>query len=1451
MDFIMANTGAGGGVDTQAQLMQSAAAAAAVAATNAAAAPVQNAAAVAAAAQLQQQQMQQAILQVQQQQTQQAVAAAAAAVTQQLQQQQQAVVAQQAVVQQQQQQAAAVVQQAAVQQAVVPQPQQAQPNTNGNAGSGSQNGSNGSTETRTNLIVNYLPQTMTEDEIRSLFSSVGEIESVKLIRDKSQVYIDPLNPQAPSKGQSLGYGFVNYVRPQDAEQAVNVLNGLRLQNKTIKVSFARPSSDAIKGANLYVSGLPKTMTQQELEAIFAPFGAIITSRILQNAGNDTQTKGVGFIRFDKREEATRAIIALNGTTPSSCTDPIVVKFSNTPGSTSKIIQPQLPAFLNPQLVRRIGGAMHTPVNKGLARFSPMAGDMLDVMLPNGLGAAAAAATTLASGPGGAYPIFIYNLAPETEEAALWQLFGPFGAVQSVKIVKDPVVLQRRDWENPGVTQLNRLATHSPFASWRNSEEARTDRPSQQLRSLNGEWRFAWFPAPEAVPESWLECDLPEADTVVVPSNWQMHGYDAPIYTNVTYPITVNPPFVPTENPTGCYSLTFNVDESWLQEGQTRIIFDGANSAFHLWCNGRWVGYGQDSRLPSEFDLSAFLRAGENRLAVMVLRWSDGSYLEDQDMWRMSGIFRDVSLLHKPTTQISDFHVATRFNDDFSRAVLEAEVQMCGELRDYLRVTVSLWQGETQVASGTAPFGGEIIDERGGYADRVTLRLNVENPKLWSAEIPNLYRAVVELHTADGTLIEAEACDVGFREVRIENGLLLLNGKPLLIRGVNRHEHHPLHGQVMDEQTMVQDILLMKQNNFNAVRCSHYPNHPLWYTLCDRYGLYVVDEANIETHGMVPMNRLTDDPRWLPAMSERVTRMVQRDRNHPSVIIWSLGNESGHGANHDALYRWIKSVDPSRPVQYEGGGADTTATDIICPMYARVDGDQPFPAVPKRSIKKWLSLPGETRPLILCEYAHAMGNSLGGFAKYWQAFRQYPRLQGGFVWDWVDQSLIKYDENGNPWSAYGGDFGDTPNDRQFCMNGLVFADRTPHPALTEAEHQQQFFQFRLSGQTIEVTSEYLFRHSDNELLHWMVALDGKPLASGEVPLDVAPQGKQLIELPELPQPESAGQLWLTVRVVQPNATAWSEAGHISAWQQWRLAENLSVTLPAASHAIPHLTTSEMDFCIELGNKRWQFNRQSGFLSQMWIGDKKQLLTPRDQFTRAPLDNDIGVSEATRIDPNAWVERWKAAGHYQAEAALLQCTADTLADAVLITTAHAWQHQGKTSFISRKTYRIDGSGQMAITVDVEVASDTPHPARIGLNCQLAQVAERVNWLGLGPQENYPDRLTAACFDRWDLPLSDMYTPYVFPSENGLRCGARELNYGPHQWRGDFQFNISRYSQQQLMETSHRHLLHAEEGTWLNIDGFHMGIGGDDSWSPSVSAELQLSAGRYHYQLVRCQK
>ncbi len=1013
------------------------------------------------------------------------------------------------------------------------------------------------------------------------------------------------------------------------------------------------------------------------------------------------------------------------------------------------------------------------------------------------------------------------------------------------------VLALNHWQNPAISQLNRLAAHPPFNSWRSPASAATDQPSSSLRSLNGQWQFRLFDQPQAVPDAWRLADLPDSREIPVPSNWQMQGYDVPVYTNVTYPFPVDPPRVPQQNPTGCYSLTFQADDQWLSQGQTRIIFEGVNSAFYLWCNGRWVGYGQDSRLPSEFDLTGHLQPGDNRLAVMVLRWSDGSYLEDQDMWRMSGIFRDVALLHKPQTRISDYRIGTRLGAGFSAAVLEAEIHLQGTISADLQLVLQLWQQETLIGETEAVPGSRIIDERGRYAERTTLHLPVTHPALWSAETPHLYRAVILLQTTDGQLIEAEACDVGFREVTIRNGLLLLNGQPLLIRGTNRHEHHPLNGQVMDRETMVTDILLMKQNNFNAVRCSHYPNHPLWYRLCDYYGLYVVDEANIETHGMVPMNRLTDDPDWLPAMSQRVTRMVQRDRNHPCIIIWSLGNESGHGVNHNALYRWIKSADATRPVQYEGGGADTAATDIICPMYARVDEDQPFPAVPKWSIKKWLSLPGEQRPLILCEYAHAMGNSLGGFARYWQAFRQYPRLQGGFVWDWVDQSLIKYDDQGQPWSAYGGDFGDTPNDRQFCMDGLVFADRTPHPSLYEAKHAQQYFSFTLlAGQTpvLEIRSEYLFRATDNEQLRWRVAQDGQTLAEGLVTLDIPPQGSQQIILPDVALSDSPGELWLTAEIVQPQATHWSEAGHISGWQQWPLKEKLPSAPAIIRGPAPQLSESDTLFSVSAGDRRWEFSRQTGVLSQYFIGDQPQLFTAlTDQFIRAPLDNDIGVSEAHRIDPNAWAERWKAAGHYAAEAVLLQCSAGHFSDAVVITTLHRWEYQHTTLFISRKQWRIDAAGDLHISVDVDIAGGGPPPARIGLSCQLSQVAERVNWLGLGPHENYPDRLSSACFDRWDLPLDALYTPYVFPSENGLRCATRQLRYGSHQWQGDFQFNLSRYSQRQLAEISHRHLLRPEPGSWLNIDGFHMGIGGDDSWSPSVAAEYQLTARHYHYQIV----
>ncbi|CAH6101292.1 beta-galactosidase [Klebsiella oxytoca] len=1015
------------------------------------------------------------------------------------------------------------------------------------------------------------------------------------------------------------------------------------------------------------------------------------------------------------------------------------------------------------------------------------------------------------------------------------------------------ILAREDWQNQTITHLNRLPAHPTFASWRDTDAARKNQPSAFRRRLDGQWQFSWARSPFDVDARWLEDDLPDSRSTLVPSNWQMQGYDAPIYTNVRYPIDTTPPRVPQENPTGCYSLTFRVDESWRADGQTQIIFDGVNSAFHLWCNGEWVGYSQDSRLPAAFDLSPYLQPGDNRICVMVMRWSAGTWLEDQDMWRMSGIFRSVWLLNKPTLHLCDVQLTPQLDALYRDAELLVNLSVAAPvaLLEELTVKVELWDDDRLVASHQQSPGSPIIDERGNYAERAAIRLPVERPALWSAETPYCYRAVVSLWRGDEP-IEAEAWDIGFRRVEIKNGLLLLNGKPLLIRGVNRHEHHHQRGQVVTEEDMVQDILLMKQNNFNAVRCSHYPNTPRWYELCNRYGLYVVDEANIETHGMVPMNRISDDPAWLPAFSARVSRMLQSNRNHPSIIIWSLGNESGGGGNHEAMYHWLKRNDPSRPVQYEGGGADSTTTDIICPMYARVDRDQPIPTVPKWGIKKWISLPGEQRPLILCEYAHAMGNSLGNFADYWQAFRDYPRLQGGFIWDWADQAISKTFDDGSVGWAYGGDFGDKPNDRQFCMNGLVFPDRRAHPSLIEAKHAQQYFQFALLAQSplrIRLSSEYLFRATDNEELRWQVQAAGETFAEGSVKLALCPEGQSELTLCDaLTLPAGAEEVWLTLEVVQPQATVWSDAGHRVAWQQFPLAAPLALRGPRSAGSAPALESSDAAWIVRSGSQQWTIDRQSGLLTHWQVDGVEQLLTPlRDQFVRAPLDNDIGVSEVERIDPNAWVERWKSAGLYELSARCVQCDAQRLAHEVVIDSRWHYLRGDEAVIVSHWRMTFDSEGKLHLAVDGERAGTLPPLPRIGLNFQVPDQHQPVSWLGYGPHENYPDRRTSACFSRWQLPLEEMTTPYIFPTENGLRCDSKTLDWGRWHVGGNFHFSVQPYGTTQLMKTDHWHWMKPENGVWITLDAQHMGIGGDDSWTPSVLQQWLLLETQWQYQLT----
>ncbi|WP_122053153.1 beta-galactosidase [Vibrio sp. Evd11] len=1024
------------------------------------------------------------------------------------------------------------------------------------------------------------------------------------------------------------------------------------------------------------------------------------------------------------------------------------------------------------------------------------------------------------------------------------------------------IISAREWENQHITHHNVIEAHAPLNGYTSLAEAMTKNSSNTL-SLNGVWKFQLFDSPELVSEEVVSEHFDDSiwGSIVVPSNWQMQGFDKPIYTNVKYPFADNPPFVPSDNPTGLYRTRFNCTEQELLDTH-RLTFDGVNSAFHLWCNGKWVGYSQDSRLPAEFDVSEYLQAGENTLVVMVLRWSDGSYLEDQDMWWLSGIFRDVILLIKPKVAIEDIGIETQLDACYRDAVLNISTQITKHSNDVescYKLKAELYddQGKLACEPQIVGFGERYVDEKGPWSEMAEHSISVVNPNKWSAESPYLYRCVVSLLNQQDELIDCEAYDVGFRSVEITDSLLKINGKPLLIRGVNRHEHHPELGHTMTREGMIQDIKLLKQNNFNAVRTAHYPNHPLWYELCDEYGLYLVDEANVETHGQFPMCRLSDDASWLNAYMRRMTRLVERDKNHASVIIWSLGNESGIGRNHHAMYQWVKQTDPTRPVQYEGGGADTAATDILCPMYARVDWDLPVvesqPKVtPRVGIRKAIALPNEHRPLILCEYAHAMGNSLGSFDKYWQAFRDNPRLQGGFIWDWVDQGVTKTDSSGKQYWGYGGDFGDDINDRQFCINGLVFPDRTVHPTLHEVKKAQQFYQFKLvsaSPLVIEITSEYLFDAESVETLNWNITQDGIVQCHGSIELLVEAQSSVQIELDGVTIPNTANALnFLNLDVVLNTNTAWADKGHVTAIEQLNLPTQPQLVLDAnLSQNLPQVIETEKQLTVIGDDYQVEFDVLTGTLDSWLVNGVEQLTGGlKDNFYRAPLDNDIGVSEANRVDPNSWIARWQAMGLDSLTPECIEFSHFTQQNSVSVTARIAHLVEGQVRLLTCWQYQLYADGEVKLDVDVQAARGLPSLPRVGLTFALKNLPDGVSWFGRGPHENYPDRKMSAHVGLHQQSINQMHTPYIFPSDSGLRCDVREAKIGGFELKGNFHFSVSRFGQQQLQQAKHTCDLVEQEQLFVNIDGFHMGVGGDDSWTPSVHDEFKLLEEHYHYQV-----
>ncbi len=802
-----------------------------------------------------------------------------------------------------------------------------------------------------------------------------------------------------------------------------------------------------------------------------------------------------------------------------------------------------------------------------------------------------------------------------------------------------------DWENPRMVGRHKVRPHATLLPYPDAETALAGERevSTYFKLLNGDWRFDWAPNPASAPAEFFEdaFDISGWDVITVPSNWQLMGYGTPMYTNVQYPFSPDyMPAVPADdNPVGSYRTTFTVPEAW-EDKQIFIVFDGVDSAFYIWVNGQPVGYSQGSRLPAEFNLTPYLRDGENTLAARVYRWSDGSYLEDQDFWRLSGIYRDVYLYATPGVHIRDFWARPDLDTAYRDATLHLRVNLCSfappDADGYVVETELFDAAQQLVVSDQWSVAGKRLQSVGEDVVH-SFAMPVRDPAKWSAEAPNLYTLLLTLKDGDGNVLEVERCQVGFRKVEIQEGKILVNGAPVIFRGVNRHEHDPDTGHTVSVDSMVEDILLMKRFNVNAVRTCHYPDDPRWYELCDQFGLYLIDEANIESHGV--WDEPTNDPDWHTAFMERGIRMVERDKNHPSVVIWSLGNESGHGPNHAALADWIHENDPSRPVHYESAG-DEPYVDMISTMYPSLD-----------RLVEMATAPGEQRPFILCEYAHAMGNSPGNLKEYWDIIgnEAYPRLRGAFVWDWVDQGLRRTTDEGQDWFAYGGDYGDSPHDGSFCINGLIFPDRTIQPAMWEIKKIYQPVQVEavdLLAGDLEVVNRRCFTDLSDLDVGWTLAVNGEEVQSGQLPPLHTPAGeRELLTVPlDQPSLEPGAEVWLSVSFALAEDTVWAEAGHEVAWEQFRVPIDEASPAGVDIAKMPPLSVvdTEPEAVVAGEAFRLIFDKRVGTVTSFSYREQELVAAgPRPNFWRAPTENDLGQ----------WQERaavqWRAVGLDQLE------------------------------------------------------------------------------------------------------------------------------------------------------------------------------------------------------------
>jgi len=1005
-----------------------------------------------------------------------------------------------------------------------------------------------------------------------------------------------------------------------------------------------------------------------------------------------------------------------------------------------------------------------------------------------------------------------------------------------------------EWMNPGILSKNIEKPRSSFLTYHSIEAALNADPlnSNNVKLLNGEWYFQISKNPSERSMNFFEpaYKCQNWDRIPVPSNWEMLGYDYPIYVNIPYEFSKNPvpPIVPMDyNPVGSYKTNFMIPELWTG-GRVFIHFRDVKSYMNFWINGKFVGMNKGSKMPAEFDITDKIKPGLNDLSVEVFRFSDASYLECQDFWRLSGIEGDVFLIYTNNVRIRDFSAGLTLDDSYTDGIMKLDIKIQSYLKE----------------KGSYSVGYSILDKSGNLIadDKKNIVVSdisetdvkfvkvISTPNKWSAEDPYLYSLILVLRNSDGGVIETVHTKIGFRKVEILNGLLLINGKHIRLKGVNRHEHDEVKGHVVSKESMLEDIKLMKQNNINAVRTCHYPDQPLWYDLCDEYGLYLIDEANIESHGMGYEDKsLAKDTLWLKAHLDRTIRMVERDKNHPSVIIWSLGNEAGDGVNFDSTYQWIKSNDKSRPIHYERALLGKN-TDIYCPMYAGIKHLSEYAA------KK------QKRPLILCEYSHSMGNSTGNLQDYWDVIEANDQLQGGFIWDWVDQGIARFDKDGNKYWLYGGDFGpaDVPSDANFCCNGLVNPDRTIHPALNEVKKVYQYIKIipdDLTAGKFRLFNNYAFRSMDFLKIIWEISEDGEIIASGEeMKTDVQPGNSLPVNINYYGIKVEAGrEYFINIKAISKSDEPLIPKNHVFACDQFKLPFHLPVEikLPRAQGKVSYkekdsiLTITGADFKIE-------FNKVSGLLIN-YVSNNRNLLEEelKPNFWRAPTDNDFGNGLQKRCAV------WKDASYN------LKLKKFAIADNKdgKINIESLFEHDLTDSKLKLMYYiysdgiiEVEFNFTKSLKVDIEIP-------RIGMRTRLNGNLKILDYFGRGPHENYWDRNTGAFVGKYNNTIDKEYVKYISPQENGYKTDVRWMSLSDGEdgvlFVSDslFCFSALPFAQEELYqdERGTKHIPDVKFNGCANIclDYKQMGVGGDDSWGARTHEKYTLRGNHYSYRFA----